>query len=265
MDSNCETILEVFHRTEKGFDAIQNGLTNFIIDSLCETVGLDSWAATKKSLGIYTLVRRVKSRDRLAQKIVALTQDGENITRDDFYRRIPDIVGARIVCLHPDDLFAVAIKLRDLASNTNIFRPPPSPLKMLRVRYGAFSMLPIEGFRQEGFHIDPPHGVGYSSIHFVFRLGKNFRDKIDRHVRDPFVDLGKLLTTEDCLVEVQLRTILEEAWGELDHWIRYEDPRLENDEHIQDQFKAFAAYIQAGNYHISVIRRAAKRVPAKAG
>ena len=60
-------------------------------------------------------------------------------------------------------------------------------------------------------------------------------------------------------VEVQVRTMMEEAWGEIDHFVRYEDPALRDDPEIRDQFAALAAYLQAANHHVSLIRKAARR------
>lgn len=260
MPANNRSILELFHKAEKGLDAIDNGVGNFIIDSLCKVVDRKgcSWADARKTLGIYTVVRRVKSAKRLEKKVNGLRKEGEDITAENFYKRIPDLVGARVVCLHPDDLFRVAVTVKKLSCNSGFFRAPPSPLKMFRVRSGTFSLLPIGKFKREGFHIDEPHDVGYSSIHCVFRLRQGFETQIDRTMQDKFRSLESIMDVNECLVEIQLRTILEEAWGEVDHWIRYEDETLTDDDELKKQFKAMAAYIQAGNHHISIIRNLAR-------
>jgi hypothetical protein len=52
---------------------------------------------------------------------------------------------------------------------------------------------------------------------------------------------------------------MDEAWGETDHFVRYEDEKLRDDPEIRDQFTALAAYLQAASHHVSLIRRAARR------
>ena len=73
---------------------------------------------------------------------------------------------------------------------------------------------------------------GYSSIHYQIRLGENS-------------DAGEEF--KRIQVELQLRTILEEAWGEIDHKYRYAYSRIGDTlpEHIHSGFYNLSAYLQA--------------------
>jgi ppGpp synthetase/RelA/SpoT-type nucleotidyltranferase len=142
--------------------------------------------------------------------------------------------------------------------------PTCDGLKKCIVRRGDFSTLDLEKFKERGFDIEGPHYAGYASIHFVFCLGKEFINYACGSLGDDVRKGLKLLTdkgvqVEHCMVEVQVRTILEDAWTEVDHAIRYENEDLANDEELLGHARAMAAYTQAGNKHISIIRELAKR------
>jgi hypothetical protein len=73
---------------------------------------------------------------------------------------------------------------------------------------------------------------GYSSIHYVVSLGTSLRPPRD---------------LKDLKAEVQLRTILEEAWGEIDHKYRYELTRtgITVPGHVSTGFRDLGLYLQA--------------------
>lgn len=265
MAHESDAIMARYDGTESGFQTILDILQDHILDALEEVSGLrgKKWVETRNALGIYAITRRRKSPSRLGKKVLALAKKGEMLTVDTFYKYIPDIVGARVICLHPDNLLNVAKGLKTLGEMAQLFSDPPGHLTKLRVRSGVLNLLPIADFEKAGFTIDEPQEVGYTSIHFIFRLGQDFAANSTREQRDHLQKLrdhGIIIT--ECLVEIQLRTILEEAWGEMDHWIRYEDESLADDPELKSQFAAMAAYIQAGNRHISLIKSIAQRKDA---
>lgn len=256
-------IVGLFEKHAKGFDAIEKGLLACVMESLCKATENEwAWDEAKKQFGIYTIRGRVKSSDRLGRKLAAAGAKAKvPLTVGNFTDFIPDLVGTRIVCLHHDDLFPVAQVLSAILKDSNVFEPPPaeSGISPLRVRKGLLTLLPIEQFRAAGFEIDPTHKAGYSSIHFVFRLAQGFSRQIDATIRDDYGRVCKALGNKTCFVEIQLRTILEEAWGEVDHIARYESESLESDPDLVSQLTALASYLQAGNHHISLIRETARR------
>lgn len=245
---------------EKGFDALENGLRNTLVEGLTSSVDSNaSWWYIRKHLGIYAISGRVKSEDRFRTKLVEGGPEVQCVPG--FVEYMPDIVGVRVICLHPDDLYGVSETVRVLLNETGIFTSVPEQLqaKERRVRRGNFSMLSMEDFKRQDYVIEEPHRAGYSSIHLLAQVDEGFVGRIDMPQRDHYKKLSRALKGKRCVVEVQVRTILEEAWGEVDHWIRYENEKLREDEDLEDQFSALAAYIQAGNHHISAIRRVAAR------
>jgi hypothetical protein len=92
-------------------------------------------------------------------------------------------------------------------------------------------VLPIEPEEAAPKDINLQHS-GYSSIHYQIRLGEN-SDASEEFKRIQF--------------ELQLRTILEEAWAEIDHKYRYAYSRIGDTlpEHIHSGFYNLSAYLQA--------------------
>lgn len=186
----------------------------------------DDPSAPKES--IHTILYRVKDEARLIEKI-----DQENInsgfdvtpiTHKNFHERIGDIIGIRIICLRLSDIVKVEAYLQYLVEEKILqFMREPD--------YKRSFVLPID-----------PGGVtpqdvtlqysGYSSIHYQIKLGE---------YSEASKDLKKIQ------VELQLRTILEEAWGEIDHKYRYAYSRIGDmfPEHIHSGFYNLSAYLQA--------------------
>jgi hypothetical protein len=86
---------------------------------------------------------------------------------------------------------------------------------------------------------------GYSSIHYQVELGKNSNAPSG---------------LEDFQFELQLRTILEEAWGEIDHKYRYVRSRngVDLPEYIHTGFYNLSAYLQVAALQAETLCRLAE-------
>jgi len=186
----------------------------------------DDPSAPKES--IHTVLYRIKDEARLIEKIEQENSTSavnvKTITHSNYQERIDDIVGIRIICLRLSDIVKVEEYLKLLAEE-KIFQFTE------KADHKRSFVLPI----------DPGEGVpqdlnlqynGYSSIHYQVKLGER---------SDVKEDLKKIQ------VELQLRTILEEAWGEIDHKYRYVYSRIGDEvpEHIHSGFYNLSAYLQA--------------------
>ncbi|MGO9020863.1 MAG: GTP pyrophosphokinase family protein [Syntrophobacteraceae bacterium] len=180
---------------------------------------------------VYTVKHRLKSQHRLIEKLDALSPEelsGAVIDAATFQDHIADLLGMRVICLRVSDLEKVQQYLSSLQAEN--------------------SLLVLDGpTKKETFILRPPKGLfsdstsdlqysGYSSIHYIVKLGPA--------VRTPR-DLSGLRA------ELQVRTILEEAWGEIDHKYRYEIKRSGNSvpQSIESGFRDLALYLQAAAHH----------------
>jgi len=182
----------------------------------------DDPSSPKESL--HTIVYRIKDELRLIEKIDeqnnALEAGEAPISEKNYQAKVGDLLGVRMICLRLSDVEKVAAYLR-LLSEEKILRFVKGPDKKRSF------ILPVDPGESITGGIDRRYS-GYSSIHYQVELGENS-------------DAPSGL--EDLQVEFQLRTILEEAWGEIDHKYRY--VRSRSGATLPD-------YIQIGFYNLSV-------------
>ena len=176
----------------------------------------------------HTIFYRLKDETRLIEKIDKenknLPGKTSSVTTKNFQERIGDLLGFRLVCLRLADIKIVEAYLENLVQD-NILQFIKEPLQK---RSFILPVDPGEAIK------DSPDLIysGYSSIHYQITLGDNS---------------GAPEELKYLQAEFQLRTILEEAWGEIDHKYRYAYCRSGVDlpEYIHSGFYNLSAYLQA--------------------
>lgn len=176
---------------------------------------------------VYTITHRIKNKERLIEKIDEKNKKRKPtslINSKNYQDEINDILGMRIICFCHSDVEKVAEYLSSLNKEGKLKfvcgpekKQPP--------------LLWITNPKEEAIEIKDIQYSGYSSIHYVIKPGKAST-------------IPKELSSLRC--EIQVRTILEDAWGEIDHKYRYEITRKGFDipSHIDRGFRFFSAYIQ---------------------
>lgn len=148
----------------------------------------------QKFPAVHSVRWRVKDVHHLLEKIVRKKAKGaekyRDVTVDNYQRIITDLVGIRALHLFKDECFDIDQSLR------SVWAAIETPVAYLRK--GDDQTL-RELFEKRAFAIED-HAAGYRSVHYVFPTS---------------------LTQREIHVEVQVRTIFEEAWSEIDHRIRY--------------------------------------------
>jgi len=196
----------------------------------------DDPSSPKESL--HTVIYRIKDELRLIEKINALNKEikagAPSITEKNYLESVGDLLGVRIICLRLSDVEKIEAYLK-LLSEENILHFVRGP------DHKRSFILPVD----PGDSI--PEGTdlrytGYSSIHYQIKLGEN---------SDAPPGLKGLL------FELQLRTILEEAWSEIDHKYRYVLSRsgLKLPEHIHTGFYNLSAYLQVAAFQAEYLCR----------
>jgi ppGpp synthetase/RelA/SpoT-type nucleotidyltranferase len=181
----------------------------------------DDPSSPKESL--HTIIYRIKDELRLIEKIDNQNKELEDgtppITEKNYQTRVGDLLGVRIICLRLSDIEKVEAYL-GLLSEEKILRFIEGPDKKRSF------ILPVDPGESISDGIDLTYS-GYSSIHYQAALGENSDSP---------------LGMEDLQFEFQLRTILEEAWCEIDHKYRYVRSR---------KGTALPDYIHTGFYNLS--------------
>jgi putative GTP pyrophosphokinase len=175
---------------------------------------------------LHTIIYRIKDESRLIEKIIKLNQESDDlppVLEQNYQERINDLLGVRIICLRLSDVENVEAYL-NLLSEDNILTFLNGP-----VHKRSF-ILPVDPEHTLPEVIDLRY-TGYSSIHYQIKLGQN-------------ADAPEEL--KGIQFELQLRTILEEAWSEIDHKYRYVSSRsgVPLPEDINTGFYSLSAYLQ---------------------
>jgi ppGpp synthetase/RelA/SpoT-type nucleotidyltranferase len=148
----------------------------------------------------HSVKKRVKTsdplRDKLARKIIKVEEEGKqfDITRDNLYSKITDLAGYRILHLHThqmDDINKEILRLLDEAQYPILEKPKARIWDEESKSY--FEKIGIETVVSPNL---------YSSVHYVIET--SFKTKFT--------------------CEIQVRTLAEELWGEVDHTFNYPDP-----------------------------------------
>lgn len=141
---------------------------------------------------VHSLKFRIKDPEHLAEKIIRkMAADRElKIETENYRDRITDLVGVRALHLFKEDWPTV----HEFIVNTWELNETPT----VNVRKGDPEEL-TRMFRDHGCNINE-HEFGYRSVHYIVKSQPG-RDVV--------------------LAEVQVRTIFEEGWSEIDHKIRY--------------------------------------------
>lgn len=144
------------------------------------------------SPAIHSLNYRLKDPAHLVKKIIRKRiENPERIINPENYRQqITDLIGIRALHLFKEDWQGIH---RYICENWDLAETPKA-----YVRYGDSQRI-IDYYKKNDCSVQE-HKHGYRSVHYLLQL----RPK-----------------NEDVLVEVQVRTLFEEAWGEIDHRVRY--------------------------------------------
>jgi len=141
---------------------------------------------------IHSIKYRVKDREHLIEKIIRKSSLDPNFTVnfENYTKNVKDLIGLRALHLFKEDWINIH---RFLASNWDFYTKPRANYKK-----GDQQSL-LDMYADAGCELNE-HRHGYRSIHYhlLIRQGR-----------------------EELVAEVQVRTLFEEAWSEIDHYFRY--------------------------------------------
>jgi len=155
---------------------------------------------------MHSVKLRIKDSEHIIEKIIRknceMADDGEargRIGLENYMKKLNDIVGIRVLHLFKDDWVAIHSFIRDK------FTVAADPCAY--IREGDLQIL-IDAYESNGCRV-LKHPFGYRSVHYViFNADKTLK------------------------AEIQVRTLFEEAWSEIDHRVRY--PYLLDDDIIKN-------------------------------
>ncbi|THJ32398.1 addiction module component [Lampropedia aestuarii] len=170
-------------------------------------------ALIQKIEGVHSVRWRVKDPSHLIEKIIRKKasdadfkdeDDSEpskykNLNINNYHEIITDLIGIRALHLFKDDCFNINDEI------SRLWEKAESPVAY--VRSGDSDSI-IDKYKFHGLDVKD-HPAGYRSVHHVVKARPLNRD---------------------IYFEIQIRTIFEEGWSEIDHKVRY--PNFSNDQQI---------------------------------
>ena len=163
---------------------------------------------------VHFIKYRVKGSDSLKQKLVdkALARRKKGkvpiVSADNLFTKIGDLAAVRILHLHMDQIEPIAAAIATVFDR-HVYKIKEGPKAIVwdqecRLLYKSF-----------GIATETRNSM-YTSVHYVVQAATN----------------------PPILVELQVRTLMEEVWGEVDHRVRYKDPAVKRV--CTDQLKVLA-------------------------
>lgn len=172
---------------------------------------------------VHSYKSRLKDKEHLRDKIVRKASEGKIITADNLYTKVTDLAGVRILHLFQEDFRQIDLVIRKKVADGDWF---------LDERPKAYTWDPeaADFFRE--FDLDVSQKpTSYTSIHYLVR---------------PRSD-SKLCC------EIQVRTLFEEIWGEVDHQINYPVPT--DQVSLREQIKVLSKIVGAGSRLLDSLKR----------
>lgn len=180
--------------------------------------------------GIFNTCYARKS--RVKKQIDLISKKERKITKEkkaDYkIENITDVIGIRFVTLFRSEMPTVFEKVIDLIYHTNPLNPNPFEKGKIEeiIIYSANGSSFIEGeiveiSKKKHVEIVPEikeSKEGYSSVHIVSRLSSKCEN------------VDSIISGYKIPIEIQIRTVFEDAWGEIDHKYGYSNRRIENED-----------------------------------
>lgn len=144
---------------------------------------------------IHSIKSRLKDPDHLRDKLERKEKDGREINEENLFQEITDFAGMRILHLYQNQFPLIHASIISQIENGDwSFVEPPKAYTWDPESVKFFKDLGLEVFAKDSY---------YTSIHYLVKPNNN------RSI---------------VCCEIQVRTLFEEIWGEIDHTINYPHP-----------------------------------------
>lgn len=144
---------------------------------------------------IHSIKSRLKDEDHLAEKILRKNSEGRQISQENLFSEITDLAGIRVLHLHQNQFSALHTFIT----------------KKIRTKSWRLLEKPI------AYTWDPESVNFYKS----FKIRTSVKPSYYTSVHYLIAPANEQDVT---CCEVQIRTLFEEVWGEIDHSINYPNP-----------------------------------------
>lgn len=176
---------------------------------------------------VHSIRSRLKDEGHLLRKLSRKECGDGPTTEENLFERVTDLAGVRVLHLFQDEFAVIdAFVRRQVDSGDWRFFERPKAYSWDPEAKDFFSAFDLDVKLKETF---------YTSVHYVVQPNSN--------------------TPAKC--EVQVRTLFEEVWGEIDHAINYPEQSVSPD--CREQIRVLSKLVSAGSRLTDSIYRSHKR------
>lgn len=210
-----DEILTSYDRLKHDLKIFMKGVVSYVGDHPDLTQGGGGIVHSYKS--------RLKDREHLREKISRKISSGRTIDVNNFTREITDLAGVRILHLFQEDFSAIdAVIRRKIEEGDWFFVERPK----------VYTWDPEAAAFFSNFDLDiSEKSTSYTSVHYLVRPRED----------------------SPMCCEIQVRTLFEEIWGEVDHQINY--PKPTDNVSCREQIKVLSKIVGAGSRLLDSLRR----------
>ncbi|WP_186211324.1 (p)ppGpp synthetase [Burkholderia gladioli] len=172
---------------------------------------------------IHSFKRRLKGEVSIKDKISKKRLSGIRVDSGNVFSEITDIYAVRLIHLYPHDIKVVHEVIMDHAKNKDW---------ILVEKPKAYTWDPdsVKFLKNLGLRCELKSSF-YTSVHYLVKPRRN----------------------SQVVCEIQVRSLLEEVWGEVDHKIKYKG--LTEDERVNEHLAVLARLVSAGSRILSAIQK----------
>jgi putative GTP pyrophosphokinase len=172
---------------------------------------------------VHSYKSRLKDREHLREKIGRKSTDSDPITEDNFFQRITDLAGVRILHLFQGEFSDIDGVIRKRIADGDWV------LSEQAMAY-TWDSESVEFFQKFDLEVSQKP-TSYTSVHYLLR---------------PRAD-------SPICCELQVRTLFEEIWGEVDHRINFPNPSMSVA--CREQIAVLSKLIGAGSRLLDALDR----------
>lgn len=208
MSENLDELVSLYKEQNHLFEQFKNAVVDcFRLEPTLNQAG---------SPTIHSIKSRLKDPSHLREKLERKLQDPKSppITRDNFFKRITDLTGVRVLHLYQDQFPQIHKFIEQkIQSQDWYLAEKPTAYSWDPEAANFFEALGLEVELKESY---------YTSIHYLI----------------------KPKASSDVCCEIQVRTLFEEIWGEIDHTINYPTPT--NSRSCKEQLRVLSKLVSTG-------------------
>lgn len=200
--------------------------------------GVQGWFSHHPRLSIgpnaavHSVKSRLKDRGHLIEKVGRKQNDADPIDADNLFSRVTDLAGVRVLHLYQEQIQTIHNEILDKVNNKGdwVFNEAPKAYTWDPEAQGFFSQMGLDVQIKDSF---------YTSVHYLVRPRED----------------------SPLCCEIQVRTLFEEIWGEVDHSLNYPNPS--ESVACREQLRVLTKLVGAGSRLVDSIFRTAAEKNAK--